>query len=157
MQATFHIRRICSMFNGCLKCNLVSSPLFSHNDVPWMSSWGHATLSSLDVFSFPNAVNWFQPPSFSSTKQSCLHCITWNDRSSDLRTQSTQKKEKNTKKKRKTQLSKNETSSRLFLLVFFFLSRYLASRTCSDCLTERAACPLCHDQPATRRLLLGVK
>lgn len=25
------------MFNGCLKCNLVSSPLFSHNDVPWMS------------------------------------------------------------------------------------------------------------------------
>lgn len=66
----------------------------------------------------------------------------------------TEKKEK-TKKKRKTRLRKNETSSRLFLLVF--LSRYLASRTCPDCLTERVSCPLSLDQPATRRLLLGVK
>lgn len=144
------------MFNGCLKCNLVSSPLFSHNDVPWMSSWGHATLSSLDVFSFPNAVNWFQPPSFSFTKQSCLHCITWNDRSSDLRTQSTQKKKRKTRKrKEKPNWAKTKQAVDYFCLFFFFVSLLgisyvfgLLNGTCGMPLVPR---PGCHTPTAFRR------
>lgn len=105
---------------------------------------GASPPSSLAISSFPNAVNWFQPPSFSFTKQSCLHCITWNDRSSDLRTQSWEKKEKHEKEKPNWAKTKQAVD---YFCLFFFVSLLaisyvsgLLNGTCGMPLVPRPAC-----------------